>query len=214
MAATRLRELEAQLAELQVHDARRDQLVDPRQVLDRLRRLDEVLASGNVTMGNVELARHIDRIDVYPDKRVVMRTSKLGIFDGAAAELARPDTPALTVATDPQVTRIRPRQRGPVRIEETLTLSAGPAAETLSSFGPDRFANLDSRWFWEDAFEIPRRSCWAAEHAAEVSRLRSEGWTMARLATHFGRSSPTIRHALKISAEQDQASCNQPSPQI
>jgi hypothetical protein len=165
-------------------------------------------------MGNLELARHIDRIDVYPDKRVMMRTSKLGIFDGATAELARADVPAPTGEIGSGVTRIRPRPRGPMRVEETLTSGAGSAAETQPSVGPDRFANLDRKWFWEDSFEIPRRSCWAADHAAEVARLRREGWTIARLATHFERTPPTIRHALKISAELDQGRSDEPSSQI
>jgi hypothetical protein len=104
--------------------------------------------------------------------------------------------------------------RGPMRVEETLTSGAGSAAEMQPSVGPDRFANLDQKWFWEDSFEIPRRSCWAADHAAEVARLRREGWTIARLATHFERTPPTIRHALKISAELDQGRSDQLSPQI
>jgi hypothetical protein len=213
-ALTRLREMEALLAELEMHNTRRDQLVDPRKVLDRLRRLDEILASGNVTMGNLELAHHIDRIDVYPDQRVVMRTSKLGIFDGAVAELARADIPAPTEEVGPQVNRIRPRQRGPMRVDEIPTAGTDLVATTKLSAKPDRFANLDRKWFWEDDFEMPRRSCWAADHAAEVARLRNEGWTMARLASHFGRTPPTIRRALKLATEQGQGRSNEPPSQL
>ena len=64
-------------------------LLDPRQVLERMNRLAEVLASGNVTFGNLELGRHIDRIAAYPDGHVVMRTNKLGVFEGASVLLSR-----------------------------------------------------------------------------------------------------------------------------
>jgi hypothetical protein len=202
--------LEAELAGLDLRDARRDQLVDPRRVLDRLRRLDEVLATGNVTMGNLELARHIDRIDVYPDRRVVMRTSKLGIFEGATSELARADPPTPGEAAGPGTPRIRPRPRGPMRIDETPTPAPGRAAEIPPSVAPDRFANLDGKWFWEDTLEIPGRSSWAADHADEAARLRGQGWTIARLAAHFGRTPPTIRHALKIASGRDRGGTDAP----
>ena len=86
----RLQTLRSDLSGLEARQARHRGLVDPRHVLDRLQRLGDVLASGNVARGNLELCRHIDRIDAYADGRVVMRTSKLGIFEGAATVLARP----------------------------------------------------------------------------------------------------------------------------
>ena len=89
-AKARLQTLRSDLSGLGARQARHRGLVDPRQVLDRLQRLGDVLASGNVARGNLELCRHIDRIDAYADGRVVMRTSKLGIFEGAATVLARP----------------------------------------------------------------------------------------------------------------------------
>jgi hypothetical protein len=202
--------LDAELAGLEVRQDRRERLLDPRRVLDRLRRLDEVLARGNVPLGNLELARHIDRIDVYPDDRVVMRTSKLGVFEGALAVLAGEAPPTPADGPTPATPRIRPRPRGRLRIDETSTPGAASPEDVPPGTAPDRFARVDGKWFWEDELEIPPRRSWAAEHAEEVARLRGEGWTMARLADHFDRSKPTIRHALKLAAGGDQDGIDRP----
>jgi hypothetical protein len=58
------------------------EVLDPKAVVDRLRRLDKVLAGGNPSDINVELSRHIDSILVHPDSNVIMRTNRLGIFEG------------------------------------------------------------------------------------------------------------------------------------
>jgi hypothetical protein len=201
-AKARLQTLRSDLSGLEGRQARHQGLVDPRQVLDRLQRLGDVLASGNVAQGNLELCRHIDRIDAYADGRVVMRTSKLGIFEGVATVLARPATSTPSTAVEAGAKRIRPRHRGHARVDQPLASGSSLLPEMGTTADPGRFADLDPKWFWEDELEIGGPTCWAAEHAAEVAGLRENGWTMARLAAHFGRSAPTIRHALKIAAER------------
>src|SRR4051794_41173050 len=62
-AKTRLQELEVALMALEGQSAQRQHVLDPAMALARLHRLADVLASGNVTLGNLELGRHIDRID-------------------------------------------------------------------------------------------------------------------------------------------------------
>jgi len=57
-------------------------------VLDRLHCLSAVLAGGNPSALNVELALHIDRIAYYEGGRVVVRTCRLGAL-AAAANLVR-----------------------------------------------------------------------------------------------------------------------------
>ena len=139
-ARARLHELEAALEGLDGQEVRRRRLLDPAAVLDRLRRLDEVLAAGNPTLGNLELGRHIDRIDAFPDGSVVLRTSKLGIFEGAAALLARPDAAPLPSATaDGSVRTVTPRpaRPSPGRVADARRpglgagVPAGPRPEPL-----------------------------------------------------------------------------------
>jgi DNA-directed RNA polymerase specialized sigma24 family protein len=50
--------------------------------------------------------------------------------------------------------------------------------------------------------EYPGKRCWAKDHAAEVLRLKKEqGLSLRKLAEHFGKSIPTIRHALRLARE-------------
>ena len=207
-ARARLHELEAALEGLDGQEVRRRRLLDPAAVLDRLRRLDEVLAAGNPTFGNLELGRHIDRIDAFPDGSVVLRTSKLGIFEGAAALLARPDAAPLPSATaDGPVRTVTPRRRGRLRVESPTLGDPASAPESQPGLDPNRFANLDPEWFWEDALEIPRPTFWSDEHAEEVLRVRREhpDWTVDRLCHHFGVTPPTLRKALRIGEQREAA---------
>jgi DNA invertase Pin-like site-specific DNA recombinase len=66
-AKARRAELDAQLRADRATGEQVNQAVDPAAVLDCLRRLDDVLAGHNLTLGNLELSKHIDRILCYPD---------------------------------------------------------------------------------------------------------------------------------------------------
>jgi DNA-binding CsgD family transcriptional regulator len=205
-ALQRQRKIEELLAELDVH-SRQDRLhVDPQQVVERLERLAEVLASDNPTRGNLELSLHIDQIRCFADGKVVVRTCKLGALAGATALLAGPDAQAAAPPTAPEdgVAKATPRRRALLQVDasgaEARQLRA--AAATAADVG--RFAELASHWFWEDVYQIPGRTCWAAEHAAEVARLRAGGLTLEKLAEHFDKTIPTIRKALRMAAESDE----------
>jgi hypothetical protein len=76
-----------------------------------------------------------------------------------------------------------------------------------------RFAGLGPEWFWEDTFQLPRKTCWAREQAAEVARLRAGGLTLEELAVHFGKSVPTIRAALKRAGGQQAGPARAVPPQ-
>jgi non-ribosomal peptide synthetase component F len=202
-AKARLCRIEADLAGQDGHAERRARLLDPRAALERLGRLADVLVSGNVTLGNLELGRHIDRIDAFADGSVVMRTTKLGVFEGAAPLLARPDVPA-SRSTTSRTTAVRERRRPRLRVNPEDSGVADSFKDDQAALDPRRFAGLDAHWFWEDPLETPKPSFWSADNAAEVARVRREnpGWTVERLCRHFGKTPPTIRKALKIAAEQ------------
>ena len=96
-------------------------------------------------------------------------------------------------------TRVTPRRRPQRHLSDPFTGSSVTATDLLDVHDPRRFDGLTPNWFWTDAFESPGRRCWAKEHANEVRRIRDQrGVSLKKLAALFGKSIPTIRHALKI----------------
>jgi DNA invertase Pin-like site-specific DNA recombinase len=209
-AITRQRELEYELAAMDDRARATKKQLDPNRIVECLHRLNEVMANANPTLANMELSRHIDRIEVFPDGKVIMHTCRLGVFEGLVTMLARPaeETAAHTENSDTAVKnggvlRVRPRLRAKLRVNDGALGQTAAAPSAYRPEDPRRFDGLSANWFWHDEFEMPRQTCWAAEHAAEVAKLRGEGWTMAKLVQHFGVSRPTIRHALKLAADGD-----------
>jgi DNA invertase Pin-like site-specific DNA recombinase len=209
-ALARKAEIERELAAQDSKDEQLARLLDPQAVLDRLHRLDQVLATANPTAINAELSLHIDRVEAYPDGRVVMFTCKLGLFEGVEALLARPDGDAAegpeagSIGNQTAVPRIRPRRRGKLRVDRSQTSDTRPGHVTRDIQDPQRFAGLEPNWFWKDTLQCPWRRCWAKDHADEVLRTWTEQrMSLTELADRFGKSIPTIRHALKIAREQN-----------
>ena len=170
-------------------------LLDPQLVVDRLNRLDEVLANNNPSMGNIELSYHIDRIDCYPNGRVVLRTSKLGALSGAIG-LLQDETRVVTNDKPVQA-----RRRGRLRIDD----SDNPHWETAAEWAtdPKRFAGLSEEWFEEEEFFIPEKSWPYQEMADQVAKCRLAGMTHEELALKFGTTVPTIRKSLQHAAKSD-----------
>jgi hypothetical protein len=177
--------------------------LDPKHALDHLSKLDAVMANSNPTQLNIELSRHIDRIEVFPDRRVVMRTCRLGSFEGLDFLLSNPSAavvPPTSVQGDTfRVARITPRLRVKLNDGGESSGSASSYTSTRQVEDPDRFAGLESKWFWDDVFQMPEKRCWSEENADEVARVRTlEKLSNAKLAIRFGVSTPTIRRALKL----------------
>ncbi|MBL8792400.1 MAG: recombinase family protein [Planctomycetia bacterium] len=198
----RLAQLQQLLADQAGKEGYMCRMLDPDLVVDRLRRLGEVLAGNNPTQGNIELSRHVERIACFADGQVVLRSTPLGIFDGGVQWLRRPQggsgaTAAVKGVSGP-VAQVQPRRRAPLRVEEPAAGDDhGDSAVDIAD--PARFAGLDACWFWEEPLELPRSLSWAEAHAAEVARLRTT-LTMEQLAAHFGKTIPTIRNALRKAA--------------
>jgi DNA invertase Pin-like site-specific DNA recombinase len=201
----RIVKLESLLAEQNAKQGHLDQILDPERVLDRLHRLADVLGGANPTRGNLELSLHLDRIDCFADGKVLMRTSRLGVFEGAVELLRRPEGQAGGQQDKGQqvLGQIQLRRRARHRIEEDLSKGKVHPPEMERATNPHRFAGLEDRWFWQDGLEAPQVSGWAEKNAAEVAGLRATGMTVEKLATHFGKTPPTIRKALKLAAAAD-----------
>jgi DNA invertase Pin-like site-specific DNA recombinase len=198
-AKARQAELESEVEGDRALDDHLGRALDPRVVVDQLRCLGEVLAGHNPTLGNLELSRHIEHILCFPDGRVEMRGTWLGVFDGAVHLLSR-------TAGDPPAPSgsgvVTPRRRGRLRVPN-LSADAGVAADVDTCLDPERFAGLADAFFWSEDVTVERAVCWAEANAAAVAQARAEGRTHAQLADQFGVTVPTIRHALKIAAASE-----------
>jgi transposase len=197
-AVSRQQNIERQIAEYDESQRNAVRAVTPAQVVERLNRLDDVLARGDPTMGNLELSLHIESIRCSQSGQVIVRSCKLGALAPAMELLAEPvpQPGSRPIDTANETPRGRPRRRARLRITEA---GNGVDAKATAQVAADtqRFAGLGPEWFWEDTFQIPERTCWSEEHADAVITLRVGGMTIEQLAKHFGRTPPTIRKALR-----------------
>lgn len=173
-ALGRVRALNAELATISATATDARLLADPAAVADRLNRFTEVLAFDNPSRLNLELALHIDAIRSFPDRRVVVRTCKLGALTPAVEVLVAPGEHPTPALADDASRRGTPRKRSIRRLQ---TEDAGPTLREAAHLAADvnRFAGLGSEWFWEDEFRIPEPTCWSRENAAWVARSRAAG---------------------------------------
>jgi site-specific DNA recombinase len=204
-ARSQILQLESNLLQHERREEGLKELLDPQMVLGRLHRLAEVLGGNNPTAGNLELALHIDRIDCFSDGQILMRTCRLGAFEGGAELLntavepiAGPSVPETKVNG-----QIVPRRRARHRIVMDCSSIRGQTTDVDRASDPRRFSGLEDQWFWVDSLEIPKTSSWAEQNAAEVGELRRSGQTIEQLAAHFGKTPPTIRRALALACVSD-----------
>jgi DNA invertase Pin-like site-specific DNA recombinase len=205
VAKTKRAELEADLADYQAQDQQVDALADAEKVVTRLQRLGEVLAANNPTLGNIELAKHIDRIEVFDDGRIVLRGTMLGLFEGAIDFLSRDrvEPEPCEAEASPQG-RVRPRRLSRRRTNTISSRGIDLIADAGQALDPNRFSGVEGKFFWKEDFYISRKLCWAEEYAEKVAGARTgENLTHEQLAERFGKTVPTIRHALRLAAAVD-----------
>jgi DNA invertase Pin-like site-specific DNA recombinase len=189
--------------ESEAHFAKtKDSLLDPKEVVNALRQLDEVLAGSNPTLGNVELRKHIDRIVCHADGKVVLRGTTLGVLGEAACLLTRSDTHAEAEDGDNCFPAIQQREHSRRNIPNLLAQEDGEL-DQITLLSPDRFAGFGEEFFWEEELVLERDTPWYQSAAAEVARERNAGKTHAELAVYFDKTVPTIRSSLKFAAETD-----------
>jgi hypothetical protein len=184
---------------------------DSQQVIRRLQNLSEVLMGTNPTLVNLELTRHIERIDCYPDGRVVLRGTLLGLFEGSVELLSRQEAPVDAVANSVEsYGKVKPRRRGRLRIDDLSADSGLDLGMPDTALDPDRFQGLPKQFMWEESFYLSRKLSWAEAHAADVACARAEGLTMEGLAERFGKTIPTIRASLRCAARVDESVASLP----
>jgi site-specific DNA recombinase len=200
-AKRRRHQLDRSIAAARALGAHAGRTLDPGQLIGQLRDLANVLAGFNPTLGNLELSRHIERIDCFADGRVEMRGTFLGLFEGATELLTR-DVPVPAVGPETTANRfapVVPRRRGRLQVPN---LSADATTDTDigggdTSLDPKRFAGLPESFIWTESLVIEKTLSWAQANAAKVVRLRLSGLTMEEVAKRCGKTIPTIRDALK-----------------
>ncbi len=196
-ATDRINEIELLQTETQAQMKRQNAVVDPHAVVERLQRLDEVLAAHNPSLANIELSLHIDRIDCFSEGRVVLRTCRLGVMADAIDVFFNKEPCVQSTDSVNTTTQTQPRRRARRR----MTCGEEPSEElkflAAWSTDPHRFAGLDEHWFEEHEFQVPEPTGWYKEHAMEVAEKRAEGLSQEELAEQFGRTIQTIRRALR-----------------
>jgi DNA invertase Pin-like site-specific DNA recombinase len=170
-------------------------------VVENLQRLDETLAGFNPTLGNIELSKHIEKIVCFPDGKVELRGTRLGLFNGAVELLSRAGTEcsASSQAAEAQGHgSIVPRLRSRLYVPNLSTDSAGIVGDLATAIDPDRFAGVPEKFFWKQAFVLEKKLPWAKTHAEIVFKRRQETRLSQReLANEFGVTGPTIGGAIR-----------------
>lgn len=208
VALQRICDLDAKLESCSIDDTRVDNAIDPEKVAKCLSRLAATLANNNAALGNIELSAHIEAIRCYSNGSVVLRCSRLGAMADAMDLLS---TPTVNDSEIPSAKRVRksdtvkPRRLTQRRVVSKEALSDDLKARAVWATDPDRFAGLDDRWFEEITLQKPRRVSWAEAHAPCVATCRKLGFTEERIAAHFKKTLPTIRKALRIAKQTDEA---------
>ena len=222
-AIARRKQVESELAALGNRHSQAECLLDPQRALECLHRLGEALENASPTELNLELGRHVERIEVFPDRRVVMRSAPLGCFEGLVHQLyprggaagVAEDRAASTATPDPN--RVVPAKRTRRGADSLVAdVSCAAAGARFDPPDPARFEGLPAHWVWRDEFTAPVRRHWYEEHAAEVAAKRAQDtkhWSLARLKEHFGKSIPTIRKALSAAGGQQACDVARPAPQ-
>jgi hypothetical protein len=203
-AIERIEDIDIALAEKSAHENVLADVIAPSAVEEQLSRLAEVLAKNNPSMGNIELAHHIDRIDCFGSGKIVVRTCTLGVVAGAVDFLANQNgSQGRNAVSQAGVRRVKPRRLTRRRLDSGEPVTEDLKARAAWATDPQRFADLDERWFEERVFTVPKRLSWVEEHAPEVAARRKLNETEQQLAEHFGKSLPTIRAALRIARKTD-----------
>ena len=142
-ALGRKAQIESELASLAGAEESVKQNLDPKRVIERLHKLTELMERSNPTELFLALAQHIERIEIFADRKVVMRTCRLGAFEGLEHVLSS-STGVATAVTAPSGNTQKIRPRILVKRRD-FGATLGSSIATMCSRqaeDPDRFVGL------------------------------------------------------------------------
>lgn len=191
-------DLQSELNQIEAFEQQLNHVIDPNAVLERLQRLDQLLADGNPTLLNIELSKHIEEIRIDRNGTVMMRGTNLGVFDGAIDLLS---LPGVNTTDDPGEVegkgfeKVRPRKRARRRVSSLTGDNDLSAVDAHRGLDPARFAGLADQFMWEEKFVIKPRQHWYQANADQIYKEWLETGNIAELVRRHGVSRPTIRRA-------------------
>jgi hypothetical protein len=199
-AVARRAEIDTDLQEQEFIGVRNQELIERAPILDRLQRLDQVLAENNPTLGNLELSQVIDRIVCRSDRKVVLRMCKLGLLPEAIDVLATEPNGEVPPSDSAPTKKPKTKPRRRTRLR-TVGAENGTDARALADFvaDPQRFSGLGDEWFWIKSFQVPEpKTPWYIANAEAVFCRRQESkLSFDKLAVEFHTTDTTIRAAMK-----------------
>lgn len=204
--ATELRkeELQATLCGEEALLALVERGIDKKRVLECMARLETILGGDNATLINLELTRHIDRIECSSDRRITIRGTWLGMFEGIVQLLRFWNRENHRESSQCMTGMVKPRRRGKLRVDTLSAQGKDLVGDLDTALDPERFVGLPDEFFWIETVALHCKLPWAQEHAAEVARLRMQNWTISKLADYFGKTPPTIRSALSYASKMEE----------
>lgn len=201
-ASDRIRQIDADCA-ARVAGQQRQRVLDAQEITQHLQQLSGMLNGDNASAMNLMLSHQIESISCDDAGHVTVRTCKLGALAGDLDLFIRDSLSVPESQATPSRFRTKPRRRARLDIKGAIDDDELAAEANEFAVDTDRFAGLGPEWFTEDHFETPITLSWAEANAQVVAefRLRSEA-SMEVTAKHFGKTTPTIRAALKHAKEK------------
>lgn len=186
-----------------------EQLLDPGEVLNELKVLEQTLSTDNPALTNVELLKHIIRIVCYPDGAVVLEGTNVGLFPGlselsvvqstgvpaAAAGAPLPFT-ASSRSSHVGPRRLTPRDTGQSILDDKDDDLGGRRHDALKV---DRYDHLAPEFCWEARILIEERKPQSQTDSERIIVYKKAHPKMPlyKVADHFGRTPWFIRQAMK-----------------
>ncbi len=187
--------LEGELETLGTSIAHIEASVTPAIVVDKIRRLADVLADTNAADLNVELSYHIESIKVFPQGRVTIHFNRLGVLAGSAYKLYEAKE-QIEVLPGSDLFRIKPRALS--RRKTTGALGQSPLARPTGMMQevavPEKWSNVVS--LQQPPIVYPYQ-----EHAHAIAMRRLQGATHAVLCEEFNMTPATVRKSLKYAKD-------------